>query len=189
MPRRGCQSGPGRLRGDDFLQRVAVLVAQLADVAAGERLGEPDGGVDLLVGDRDVGDGDLVGGPDLVGPPEGMKHDHVVLDPQEAEPLPVAHRELGHPHLRGPFQGLAQQLIRFRGHRLGRGQVVGGADLDGVDARGRHETHNVDRLGCGQGRLSRSSSVTGMRVPVAVSQPRAISSCRRTWPSSSHTLR
>ncbi|MGA4979350.1 hypothetical protein [Streptomyces cinereoruber] len=48
------------------LQAEGFLLAQLGDVA-GEGLGEADGRVGFFVGDRDLGNGHLVGGPDRCG--------------------------------------------------------------------------------------------------------------------------
>ncbi|CAM5732005.1 hypothetical protein SBADM41S_01142 [Streptomyces badius] len=143
---RGREGLALRLRRDDVLQGLAVLVVEAGQVLDRHPLGQLHGLLDLLLSDLDLARGQLLRTADLVGPLHGVQHDRSFADPEQAQALAAVPRELRHRHFRGPFQGLAEQGVGLGGDLPVGGQVVGGADADRIDRAGVDERDDLDRL-------------------------------------------
>jgi hypothetical protein len=87
---------------------------------------------------------------------------------QQAQPFPTRPRVLGDRHLRGAAQRFDQQLVRFRGDRLGGLQVVAVADPDRDGVSGTKPTISI-AFAVGSGNSRSSSSEIGMTWSLAYS--------------------
>ena len=137
---------------DQLLQLLAVLVGVVLGVeVVGEAVDQHRGHLQLgrLDADRILERGEL-GRADLVGPEQGLDHQHLVADPQRGQPglLPEGEVDDGDPV--GLLQGLPQQHVRLGRGRRGL-QVVGLVEQHRVDLIGRDEADDVD-LPAGAGR-------------------------------------
>lgn len=153
---------------EEFLHGVAVVVADAFEGVGGHRVGEGEGGLDLVLGDVHGGGGN-VGLADLIRPAESVEDQGVADDAQQAEAFALVEGEFGDRDAAGAAEGLAQEDVRPCRDGVRGCQVVGaGPEGGGVDGGCGDEADDLDRLGGGQGRASSSASLTGI-VPVDVS--------------------
>src|SRR5438093_1926975 len=138
---------------DDLHQRLSVLVAVASRVERPrEELDEGESHSQLLLGDLHRGRLSASLHPDLVGVEERLQHQGAVQRTQDAQPLLVTDRYLGHGGQPFLSEGAQKQGERFLAQLLGL-EVVALLVEHGVDLPRPDEAGKLDRLLAGQRQL------------------------------------